>query len=656
MRPIRPCNVAGYVVALTAAASLSGASADDHADLAAQFGTLPNMRGLALSPDGSHISMLRMLDRDDIAAAFVLSMDGGFAPVLAGRKDRFEISWCDWANADRLLCGASGIGRSGGAQYVETRLIAVDRDGSHRKVMLQDALQRAASSSLVGTARIAQFQDDVVDWLPDDPRHVLVELPDIDGGTGVVRLNIDSGQTSTENRAGRDVYDWVADGHGNVRLRLSVAIDKLRWDYRRSPDGEWRLLHDSAMDDLDDRFVPEGFGENPDELLVFMPHDGRMALWSRNLRENDGEYRIVHAHPDVDLQNLLRLGKYRRIVGITYATDRPHYNYFDERAQQILAALQPTFPDSGIAIVDESWDRTVYLLHVSDAASAGNYYRFEPASRSLVALPMPYPKLAGRKLAPMVPIEYTARDGVEIPGYLTHPLTPAGKNGYPTVILPHGGPGSRDVLGYDWLVQFLAASGYAVLQVNFRGSGGYGADWAGEGGFRAWQQTIADITDGTNYLLDDGIAAPGRTCIVGWSYGGYAALMSVIEEPELYACVVSIAGVTDPKMTIGDSRFFISRRATRALISKDAAVLEQGSPLHRANEIRVPALMFHGDEDINVNVRQSRKLHQRLKKAGRKSELRIYDDAEHSIESNRYRIDMLDRLGRFLARHTAAGA
>jgi dipeptidyl aminopeptidase/acylaminoacyl peptidase len=219
------------------------------------------------------------------------------------------------------------------------------------------------------------------------------------------------------------------------------------------------------------------------------------------------------------------------------------------------------------------------------------------------------------------------------------------------VILPHGGPTSRDYWEFDWIVQFLAAKGYAVLQSNYRGSAGYGIDWAGEGGFRAWRTAINDLTDGAQYLVEQGVVDPARICVVGWSYGGYAALMSGVEEPERYRCLVSIAGVSDPEMLIEDLKYFMSKHAMQKFISRTDEVVKRGSPLKRASEIRVPVLLFHGDEDVNVAVDHSKKMAKALERAKKSVEYIEYEDVEHSIRRNGYRVDMLDRIGSFLDAH-----
>jgi dipeptidyl aminopeptidase/acylaminoacyl peptidase len=259
-----------------------------------------------------------------------------------------------------------------------------------------------------------------------------------------------------------------------------------------------------------------------------------------------------------------------------------------------------------------------------------------------------YPALADRELAPMRAVSYPAADGAQIPAYLTLPKDHSA-DPLPAVVLPHGGPSARDYWDYDYLVQYLAASGYAVLQSNYRGSEGYGKQWRGQGGFRDWRRAVGDITAGTDYLVREHIADPKRICMVGWSYGGYAALMSVIENPKTYRCVASVAGVTDPHALGVNAGNFIGGAATSEFIgADDPDVREKGSPRERAAEIGVPVLLAHAHRDVNVPFTQSADFATALRRAHKDVDFVEYDNAEHDIRPERYRIDLLTRLGEFL--------
>ena len=442
---------------------------------------------------------------------------------------------------------------------------------------------------------------------------------------------------------------WISDGHGTPRLYRYVNLRQVRWHFRRSGKSKWHRLHERKWSDLEDIYEPIGFGVHPDQLLVIKPHEGRLALWAKDLTGKEAD-KVVFSHPEVDVGDHKVLGKFKRIVAVGYSTDKPHFYFIDEAIQKISGVLAAYFSGKTVEVIDESWDRRYYIVHAGSDRDPGAFYRFDTEAKQLLKISLQYPELKSRALSVMKPIRYPASDGTEIPSYLTLPAD-AEEGSLPAVILPHGGPWSRDYWEFDWLSQFFAAKGYAVLQSNYRGSAGYGSEWQGDGGFRAWRTAIGDLTDGAQYLIDQGIADDKRICVVGWSYGGYAALMSGIEEPERYCCVVSIAGVTDPKMVIDDARYAWSRYAVHKAISRDDEVVKRGSPLARAAEIRVPVLLFHGDDDVNVSIEHSVKLADALERAEKSVEFIEYDDAEHSIRRNGYRVDMLDRIGSFLDTH-----
>jgi dipeptidyl aminopeptidase/acylaminoacyl peptidase len=590
-----------------------------------------------MSPDGTKVSFLQM-HPEDLPILRIFDLTTGKANLaLASTKDGFDIQWCDWANNERLLCGFAAVAR-GWDVYGVTRLVAVNADGSAMKVLLQRKLKD----------QFAQFQDRVVDWLVDDPKRVLVVMPNNKGAT-LNPLDIYSGGTDSAVEKHSGFVHWVSDGRGSPRLYRYMTEDQIRWSYRLFGKKKWHRLDKSKMTDLDHEFHPIGFGEDPDRLFVFKPHDGRLALWSVDLkREEDDE--LVFSSAEVDVDGVERLGKFKRIVAIGYSTDRPHLHFFDEAVEKISDNLATHFEGKSVDVIDESWDRRYYIVHVSSDRDPGSFYRFDVKQNQLLPISPQYPLLASHSLAPMESIRYPARDGAEIPGFLTLPVAEA-EGARPTVILPHGGPESRDYWEFDWLSQFMAAKGYAVLQSNYRGSGGYGSDWSGEGGFRAWRTAINDLTDGATYLVEEGISDPNRICVVGWSYGGYAALMSGVEEPDRYRCLVSIAGVSDPGMLIDDYRHFLNKKHVQKFVGRDAEVIKRGSPLKRASEIRAPVLLFHGDQDINVSIKHSKKMAKALKRAKTPVEYIEYEDVEHSILRNGYRVDMLDRIGSFLDAH-----
>jgi dipeptidyl aminopeptidase/acylaminoacyl peptidase len=626
---------------LVAAASLAAGSVVaqesevlETTPLAAEFGASRAMWGLQLSPDGTRIVVIQAADSGATVARTLNLADGHAQLVLAGKVGEFDVQWCDWANDTRLLCGVRRIAFSlPNQQFAGTRLIGVNADGTAEKVLMD------------GRDQLAQFQDRIIDWLPADPDRVLVEVPSVTG-FGVAELEINTGQLRPLHAGRGHVYEWLTDSSGVPRLLQTIDIGLRRWYVRKTPDASWTLLHQSNLKDLDALFAPIGFAEDGNELLAYEVADGRRVISALSL-DRDSPRKIVYVHPTLDVSGALTLGKDRRFVGAMYIDDRPHVVFFDERVREMHETVSKAFPGKAVDVIDEDWNRLRYVVLVSGDTDPGTYYYFDWDTRALTRIAEVYPSLADHTLAPMREIRYPARDGVSIPAYVTIP--PGASSGpRPAVVLPHGGPTARDYWEFDYFVQFLAASGYVVLQPNYRGSDGYGDEWRGEGGFRDWRLAVDDITAGVDYLVSEGIADERRVCSLGWSFGGYAALMSAIEEPDMFRCVASIAGVADPRALSSTVSRYVGGTTVREFIgSSDPEVGRAGSPVERAAEIEVPVLLVHATRDTNVPLEQSMRLAKALRDADRSVQLIEYEFADHDIGPARYRTDLLARLGAF---------
>lgn len=607
--------------------------------LAAAFGAQPSVWGLRLSPSGTMISLMQVNGAGQTVVTVLDLEAGSFEAVMGNEPDEFDITWCDWANDTRLLCGAMFYEIFNDTVIPVTRIVGVNTDGSELQALAQEESRGLRT----------QYLDRVIDWLPDDSEHVLIQVP-TGVGYSLGRLDIYTGRVADEERRSSDIYSWLTDGHGTARLYREILDNVAEWFVRDDPESDWALLHEAALTDVEDNFSPIGFGEDRNVLYFMDSLDGRVALYSMDLA-NERERSLVYSHPSLDIANVYRYGRYKRLAAVAYFDERPQLHFFDEKLEAIHDGVQSVLPGQIVSIVDEDWSQRYYLFFAGSPTSAGFYYRYDSEEQVLLRLFPAYGSLGDRELAEVQAVTYPAPDGTPIPAYLTLPSENA-DGPVPAVVLPHGGPSSRDVWSYDFLAQFLAAEGYAVLQSNYRGSAGYGSDWRGRGGFQDWRVAIDDIVAGVDYLVDSGVASAGELCALGWSYGGYAALLSVLEEPDAFDCVVSIAGVTDPRdLGLAARRNFLGGFATQTFIGMDRDELRRASAVDRADEIEVPVLLFHPRNDLNVPFRQSRQLARALERADADVEFIEYEHAEHSIRPQRYRIDMLSRIGSFLDAH-----
>jgi len=430
-----------------------------------------------------------------------------------------------------------------------------------------------------------------------------------------------------------------------------MAGSRLAYFYRTPDGGRWRPLGD--YDTL------TGEGQSPlavdptlNAAYVLRKLEGRRALY-RVLLDGSEASALVHANAQVDIDDVVRVGRGTRVIGVTFADAARRKVYFDPDFAQLARTLGRAIPNLPlIDFVETSLDGGRILVHGGSDADPGRYFVYDRSTRSLNEIMLDRPQLENVRLAAVRSITYPASDGVQIPAYLTLPAGGDGRN-LPAVLLPHGGPGARDEWGFDWLAQYLVHQGYAVLQPNYRGSAGYGDDWLQRNGFRSWRTSIGDIASGARWLAAQGIADPRRTAILGWSYGGYAALQSGVVEPGLFKAIVAIAPVTDLQQVKDDVRMFTIRRNVAEYIGSGPHIAE-GSPLRHAERIAAPVLLFHGDRDVNVPIVHSRRMDQALREAGKRSELVLFPGLEHDLADSEARSRMLRRIGAFLEAELAA--
>jgi dipeptidyl aminopeptidase/acylaminoacyl peptidase len=362
------------------------------------------------------------------------------------------------------------------------------------------------------------------------------------------------------------------------------------------------------------------------------------------------DFELLFARPDVDADSLIEWPTDQHVTGFLYETDRPHVEFIDPLAAGIEQLMEKNVPGAYHEVVDASRDGTMLVILSFSDTLPPRYHLLDLNNHKLMVIGQESAALAQAQLAPMKPVTVPGPGGISIPGYLTLPVDSAPGQRIAAVVFPHGGPYRRDSWGYDPMVQLMANRGYAVLQLNFRGSTGYGEDWL-NAGHQAWGTVMHDdITAGAHWLIDQGIADPGRLCIVGWSYGGYAALIGVVKEPQLYRCAVAVAGVSDlSQMASDDARFYGGRDAALNSTGEGRNKLQAESPALHADRIKVPVLLVHGEDDYTVLVTQSKEMAKALTQHGVKNELVLIKDGEHSLLEPEMRLRLYGRLTAFLA-------
>lgn len=651
MRSIAILLACSMLSAGGAAAQVATPSGDNEATL---FGARESASHMHLSPGGNRVSYVAPLQGSS-SAAFVADLTtGDVRPFLKAGRPGEKIQWCRFVTDSRLVCKYSVLTTVEGQLVPFTRLIAVDSSGANVRQLGQDQSYQDAS--------LRQFDGDIIDWLPGQGGSVLMAKVFIpEAGTTGTRLGrdrdglavtrVDTITLKAQNLESpkRLVTDYLTDGRGSVRLmsteeeRDGILTGRIQYSYRPTGHKDWQSLTD--MGPYGD-FQPLAVDATVDSLYALKPLDGRMALYRVKLTRPPVT-ELVAAHPRVDIDSVVRSSNGERVIGYSLAEEKRETIFFDTAAKQLHEKLSRALPKLPmIDFLNASADGSRVLVYAGADNDPGRYFVYDHKTREMSEVLPARASLEGRTLASVKPVSIKVADGTMMPAYLTLPPGSSGKN-MGAIVLPHGGPSSRDEWGFDWLAQYFAARGYAVLQPNYRGSAGFGDSWMVENGFKSWQVSIGDIAQAARWLVSEGVADPARLGIVGWSYGGYAALQAAATQPGLFKAVAAIAPVTDLNLLKTEAQGYTNSRLVARFIGSGPHIRE-GSPLLRASSIKAPVLLVHGDLDLNVGVGQSQRMHEALRQAGTPVQFLRYKGLDHQLEDSDARREFLGAIGKLM--------
>ena len=624
---------------------------------AALFGALESATGLHLSPSGTFVSYVAHSPRDG-GVGFVANVKTGETkPFLKSGQGREKLRWCAFVTDQRLVCRYTAIMEDAGQLLGFQRLIAINSDGS--------AIRRLGERSSLYDASSRQYEGEILDWLPGSGGSVLMArqyVPEVGkgptrlarsrSGVGVDRVDTLTLKVTPVERPRSEVSGYMSDGSGNVRLMATAGLfdeqmltGKTKYYYRPTGSKEWKSLTDFVDDD---KFTPLAVDAATDSLYALKPLNGRKALYRIKL-EDGLATELIASHPKVDIDDVVRSADHQRVIGYTFIVDKREVEYFDPEYKALSEALGRAIPNLPlIDFEDASVDGNRVLVFAGSDNDPGRYFVFDKKAKSLAEILLVRPELENYKLATIKAVSVVTPDGVSIPAYLTMPPGSEARN-LPAVVLPHGGPSSRDEWGFDWIAQYLAAKGYAVLQPEYRGSAGFGDAWLMQNGFKSWKTSIGDITASAHWLVSQGIANPKRLAVVGWSYGGYAALQSAVSEPSLFKAVAAVAPVTDFGMIKQEAAGYINRDVVADFVGSGPDLVA-ASPLRHASAIKVPVLLAHGDLDQNVGVAESDRMAAALKAAGTPVEYLRFKELDHQLEDSGARTQLLTEIGKLLER------
>ena len=621
------------------------------------YSRLPAIFDASISPDGKWLATVIDNKGRYILRVFNLENPSDKTLRAAPYPKDVLVNWVKWANNDQLLISTRQKAKINNIVTYTSFLYVTDRDFKKIRLVLKPELQGGKlGARLGGSGVFRQINDTVVDFLPDDPEHILMSYGALDPNKpGVHKVNLKTLKAKKVRQGGSYYQNWYTDLRHELRLGEGRKDLNGEWNMtiREANTKKWHNVKDYPG--LTAETPVFGFTENPDELVIgAYGSKDTLGLFVYDL----GQKRItrkLYQNDRYDVSGIIYSPDGKKLVGATYVSDTTQRVFFDPAYKARIEKIEKALPDYQIHLIEETPDGRIAVFKAEGPSNPPVLMIMDFETGKTSGFASDYPELQNIPQGDVIKVRYTARDGVKIPAYVTTP--PAIVDGkvalknLPFIIMPHGGPYGRDTASFDYLAQLMASRGYVVLQMNFRGSEGLGKSFR-ESGRKNWVIMQEDVEDGTRWLIRKGYADPKRICIVGWSYGGYAALMGAIKNPDLYACAASIAGVTDLQDMVNDIKKYRFGRHTaknfllQGFSSKDD--MKANSPVKRAKDIHIPVFLAHGKKDVNVHYDQFKRMIGALKRAHVKYTALKFDEEDHYFINYENRTRLLKGLDKFL--------
>ena len=612
------------------------------------FGSPPLIADVKISPSGEKIAVYATLENGDSAILVRdLSKNEPLRPIVSSDNKILKLTGFSWFNEETILSRAWFAADYYSTKIDLTRLVKINVDGSGFKTLFKKRHFKELPDNF-------PQRSSIIDYLLNDDDHILVQIrtsnyryPD------VVKLNVDKNSIQMVQKAKTHVRSWRTDKEGRVRVGNKYERDQEITSailFKDLNTNKYRTIWKFANLSEDSKAIL-GFGENPNKVWFEAYEDGRLAVFSTDLSKQNIEPSLVFSHPKRDVETRLRYKKGKKDpIGLYFRDENYHLVTWDEKEAKFEKSIYKLFPGKEVYFLSTSKNGNRYILFVEDTSTPGSFYMGDRKKGTLELIADSYPALVNVELPQKEAVNYQARDGLEIEAFLTLPK--GKKKNLPTIIFPHGGPIAADgAEGFDYWTSFFANRGYAVLQMNFRGSTGYCYDFM-KAGLGQWGgQMQDDIEDATKWAIDQGIADSKRICIVGGSYGGYAALMGAATS-DLYQCAVSFAGVSDLLYLLDESRRYGGEEVLRIMLGdKSRSELSATSPVNLTDQIKVPVLLVQGDDDSRVLLKHGRKMRDAMEDSGVNYIYIEQEDSDHFLTLKRNRLQFFKETEKFLKKH-----
>ncbi len=611
---------------------------------------------IKISPTGEYYAATVATERKTILVVLRRSDNKLTAQIhIPGDRTHVDDFW--WVSDTRIV--ASGAQKMGAHERPRPTgdLYAINADGSKGELLVGQTLQVDTVGSNIRGKRQEEIAAFLLDDLPADDKNVLIKVMPFsaDPFTRVERLDTFTGRRVAVTRAPVRNASFLTDNAGVVRFAWGQKTDLVIETYYRAGEGdEWKLVRTSDVDGLAE--YPLGFAPDNKTAYMLVQHKqgpDSVVAWNIDSNERKEVLRDDNTDPyPVEINNVL--------LGVGLMDGLPRMAFFDEQSAiaKLYRKLEKAFPGQAVTITSSTADGKLVMVKVWGDRNPGDLYIFDTVANKANYLDSFSNWIDPAALAGVKPISFKARDGLEIHGYLTSPVGGEARNA-PLVLLVHGGPfGISDTWGFDREAQMLAAHGYAVLQVNFRGSGNHGHAFH-EAGRREWGGKMQDdITDATRWAIQQGIADPARICLYGASYGGYASLMGVAKEPDLYRCAAGSIGVYDLPTFYTDD-ITQESKSGKAFVAEWVGpkdTLAAVSPNRLASRIKAPVFLAAGGEDEIAPIQHTQMMEKALRAANVPVEAVYYPTEGHGFYKTENERDYYGKLLTFFQRHLGGRA